>query len=371
MRRREVEPPSGRMKEHGRRQRREGFFELGLLRERLADAFALTAPDFFVEDVRFDAAAARLTVLLAELFAALLADPRDEAADREAEVRVVRLVARAAFPAVAFLAALPRVADFAAVDFAATLREALFTADLAAALTERPTAFTALFAVVLRAPLLPDVAFAADLVERAVLFAAPRAAGLAAERVAPLLDAVPRLAAVEREEDAVDFAADFRAVDFAADFRAVDFAAVFFAGVFFAEDFAPLLRADVVFDAAAFPPVELRRAPLFLVERDVGLNASTAPVISWVSGFDLSSVGIAASFKGLRVQPSRLQGNVVIPSEFLLTESVESRTGTIPVDTFCALRAEPHFPALPKELASCLSRDFPQPFQRHARNKTT
>ena len=211
------------MKEHRRRQRREGFFELGLLRERARRCLALTAPDFFVEDVRFDAAAARLTVLFAELFPELLADPRDEAVDREAEAERSGSWHAPPFRR-AFLAALPRVADFAAVDFAATLREALFT-PISAAFTERPTAFTALFAVVLRAPLLPDVAFAADLVERAVLFAAPRAAGLAAERVVPLLDAVPRLAAVEREEEAVDFAADF---------RAVVFAAVFFAGVFFA-----------------------------------------------------------------------------------------------------------------------------------------
>ena len=47
---------------------------------------------------------------------------------------------------------------------------------------------------------------------------------------------------------------------------------------------------------------------------------------------DLSSVGIAASFKGLRVQPSRLQGNVVIPSGFRITESVDSRTRTFSVD---------------------------------------
>ena len=84
---------------------------------------------------------------------------------------------------------------------------------------------------------------------------------------------------------------------------------------------------EPVFLALDEPLRELLFFAVFLV-----LVAPVSPVNSIVSGFDLSSVGIAASFKGLRVQPSRLQGNVVIPRGFRITESVESRTRTFSVD---------------------------------------
>jgi hypothetical protein len=143
-----------------------------------------------------------------------------------------------------------------------------------------------------------------------------------------------------------------REVDFAAVFVPAFSEAVLFEPVFEAlfaaperdevlDDFAALLRAvePVLFLAAPLflaPDFELleepRRELLFL---DLVLVAPVSPVNSIVSGFDLSSVGIAASFKGLRVQPSRLQGNVVIPRRFRLTESVGSRTRTISVDISC------------------------------------
>jgi hypothetical protein len=137
-----------------------------------------------------------------------------------------------------------------------------------------------------------------------------------------------------------------REVDFAAVFVPAFFEAVLFEPVFEAlfaaperdevlDDFAALLRAvePVLFLAPDFELLEEpRRELLFL---DLVLVAPVSPVNSIVSGFDLSSVGIAASFKGLRVQPSRLQGNVVIPRRFRLTESVGSRTRTISVDIFC------------------------------------
>ncbi|WP_134496836.1 hypothetical protein [Microvirga pakistanensis] len=165
--------------------------------------------------------------------------------------------------------------------------------------------------------------------------------------------------AVEREAD--DFAAVFLAVVFLA---AVFLAVVFLAAVFLAEDFAEDLAAvflAVVFLAAAFLAVVLVPA-FFVLERDedvlaffalvfaldlepllaplvfLVLVAPVSPVNNAVSGF-LLSVGIAASFKGLRVQPSRLQGNVVIPSGFRLTESVESRIRTFSVDTSAARAA--------------------------------
>jgi hypothetical protein len=95
------------------------------------------------------------------------------------------------------------------------------------------------------------------------LFDAPPLAVLLAPPFAPLLDDVP-----------VDLAALFFAVDGAL-FLAPDFAADFLLVV-------PLFFAAV--DAEPFVP------PL---------------LVSFV-GFDLSSVGIAASFKDLHVQPSRL-----------------------------------------------------------------
>jgi hypothetical protein len=155
------------------------------------------------------------------------------------------------------------------------------------------------------------------------------------------------------EADFVDFAAVFEAADLDPDFEAEDLAPAFFEAVvlepelleaeLFEVDFAALLLAlvpllffapDFAGDfALCFPLVELRRALLF-ADLDLVLVAPVSPVNNIVSGFDFSSVGIAASFKGLRVQPSRLQGNVVIPSEFRLTESVANRTRTISVDIF-------------------------------------
>jgi hypothetical protein len=189
-------------------------------------------------------------------------------------------------------------------------------------------------------------------------FTAPRLALRAVDLRAAVLRAVVFLAA-DRE---VDFAAVFLAEDFAEVFlAAVFFAEVFLAAVFLAEDFAEDFTADlaevflaavffaVVFLAAVFVPaffallrveevlaflalvLEPFLAPLFLLV----LVAPVSPVNNAVSGF-LLSVGIAASFKGLRVQPSRLQGNVVIPSGFRLTESVESRIRTFSVDTLAA-----------------------------------
>jgi len=210
--------------------------------------------------------------------------------------------------------------------------------------------------------------------ERVAVFAEARLAG--ALRVAVLRPAVFLLAVffAGALRATVFFAADFLAVVFfvavffVADFLAADFfVAVFFVAVFLAPDFTPdFLAADRAVDLAAvlapdflaavflavaflavvffavvfFAPVEPRRALLFLAVDFLVLVAPVSPVNSIVSGFDFSSIGIAASFKGLRVQPSRLQGNVVIPSGFRLTESVESSSRTISVDTSRALCGE-------------------------------
>jgi hypothetical protein len=130
----------------------------------------------------------------------------------------------------------------------------------------------------------------------------------------------------------VAFFAPDLAEDFVAD-READFAAVFLAAVF-----VPAFLAVLV---------EPRRALLFLAVFLV-LVAPVSPVNSIVSGFDLVSVGIAASFKGLRVQPSRLQGNVVIPTGFRLSESVDSRTLTFSVDmlpgmSLCTCRSKTQY----------------------------
>jgi hypothetical protein len=200
--------------------------------------------------------------------------------------------------AAVFLAEDRELADFAAVFFAPD-----FDALLAAV-------FEPAFAELLAAVRVEDLA--AVLLERAVDLAAVFVPEL---REAELFE--PDFAAVfvppERDEVPVDFEALLRAVE-VPDFLAPDLA----------EDFAPpvFLALD-----------ELRRALLFFAPDFLVLVAPASPVNSIVSGLDLSSVGIAASFKGLRVQPSRLQGNVVIPRGFRLTESVESRTRTISVDT--------------------------------------
>jgi hypothetical protein len=287
----------------------------GLLREpeeRLA-----TVPDFLVEEVRLDAAAARFVAGLAEL------------RDFEAELRAEDFTApRLALRAGDFLAderaedrfeadAVERDAVFLAEDFAAVFRAVDFAAvfravDLAAvflAVAFLAPDFEVDFDAVFLAEDLTADFLALDLAEDfAAVF-------LAAVFVPAFLAAV-FLAAVERDEEVVDFAALLR------------------------DEEAPLFLAPDL--AGAFAPffalVELRRALLFFADFLV-LVAPVSPVNSCVSGFDLSSVGIAASFKGLRVQPSRLQGNVVIPRGFRLTESVESRTRTFSVDTFACRHA--------------------------------
>jgi hypothetical protein len=193
-------------------------------------------------------------------------------------------------------------------------------------------------------------------------FDAPRA--FEADFTAPRLElreadfrAVER-AEVERAEDflAADLAEVFLAVVFLAAVLAVVFLAVVFLAADLAEDFVADREADfaAVFLAAVFfvPAflavlVEPRRALLFLAVFLV-LVAPVSPVNSIVSGFDLVSVGIAASFKGLRVQPSRLQGNVVIPTGFRLSESVDSRTLTFSVDmlpgmSLCTCRSKTQY----------------------------
>jgi hypothetical protein len=308
------------------------------LRELPEDRFVPTVPDFFVDEVRLDAAAARLVEpdelrdfeapLLAELLVPLRLvvreadfDPERLPAERDAPdfdppfepLREALVREDEDFEAVdldadlagVFFAEERDVEDFAAVflapDFAededlvpdfAELLAAVLDEDLAAPLLDFAAVFDPeLFeAELLDAELLEPELFEPELLE-------------------PDLDEL--FAAPERDDVPVDFAALLRAVE-VPDLEAPDLA----------EDFEPpVLALD-----------ELRRALLFFPP-DLVLVAPVSPVNSIVSGFDLSSVGIAASFKGLRVQPSRLQGNVVIPSEFRLTESVESRTRTISVDT--------------------------------------
>ena len=223
-----------------------------------------TLPDFFVAEVRLEAAAARFVVLEA-----------------------LRALEAEAFTA-------PRL----------ELRDAVFLA------VEREAAERA---EVLRA----EDFLAADLAE--VFLAA-------------VFLAVVFLAAVFRA--VVFFAADF-AEDRVADLAVVFFAAVFFAVAFLAVAFLAVLffTADREADFAAV------FVPAFLAEEDfelffavfLVLVAPVSPVNNIVSGF-LVSVGIAASFKGLRVQPSRFEGNVVIPSGFRISESVDSRTLTFSVD---------------------------------------
>jgi hypothetical protein len=233
------------------------------LDERELDERLATLPDFFVEEVRLEAAAARLGADLEAL------------RDLEAELRDEDFTA-------------PRL----------ELREAVFLAE------ERDAPERA--EVDLRAA--EELDLAEDFL--AVDFLA--AVFLAVVFLAAVL-AVVFLAAVFL---APDLAEDFDA-DFAVDFAAVFFAVVFLAAVFLAPDFLVL--------------EELLRELLFFAVFFLVLVAPVSPVNSIVSGF-LVSVGIAASFKGLRVQPSRLEGNVVIPRGFRITESVDSRTRTFSVD---------------------------------------
>jgi hypothetical protein len=244
---------------------------LRALEEREPEDRLATVPDFFVAEVRLEAAAARFGVDLEALrdFEADFTAPRLEL--READFRAVE---RADVE-------VERAEDFLAADLAEVFLAVVFLA----------------------AVVLAVVFLAADLADgRAAVF-------LAAVFLAVVFLATAFLAVV--------FFAPDLAEDFVAD-REVDFAAVFLAAVFFVPAFLAVL-------------VELRRALLFLAVFLV-LVAPVSPVNSIVSGFDLVSVGIAASFKGLRVQPSRLQGNVVIPTGFRLSESVDSRTLTFSVD---------------------------------------
>lgn len=236
------------------------------LEEREPEDRLATVPDFFVEEVRLEAAAARFGVD----FDALRAF--------EADFTAPRLELREADFLAAGRAEVEREEDFLAADLAEVFLAVVFLA----------------------AVFLAVVFFAADLAdERAeVVF-------LAADFAVVFL--------------AVVFFAPDLAEDLVAD-REVDFAAVFLAAVFFVPAFLAVLE-------------ELRRALLFLAVFLV-LVAPVSPVNSIVSGLDLVSVGIAASFKGLRVQPSRLQGNVVIPRGFRLSKSVDSRMRTFSVDIY-------------------------------------
>jgi hypothetical protein len=195
-------------------------------------------------------------------------------------VEEVRLDAAAARFAGAFLAALRALeADFTAPRLA--LRAAVFLAD------ERAEDFTAVFlaTVFLAAAFLAVVFLAADLAT--VFLAAFLAVVFLAEAFTAVFLAVVFFAAV--------FLAPALAEDFTADLEA-DFAATFFVAVFLA---AVFLAPDLAEDFAVFLPLdELRRALLFFADFLVPL-APVSPVNNWVSGLDLTSVGIAASFKGL------------------------------------------------------------------------
>ncbi len=250
------------------------------LEEREPEERLATVPDFFVEEVRLEAAAARL------------GDDLDVLRDLDAELRDVDFTA-------------PRL----------ELRDAVFLAEERDA-PERDEDFRAAepvdFAEVFFAAVFLEVVFLAA-VFLAVVFLAPDFA----DDLAEVFLAVVFLAAVFLAPDlAEDFAADLEA-DLEVDFAAVFLVPAFLVAELFEPDFLALdeLLRELLFFA------------VFLV-----LVAPVSPVNSIVSGFDFVSVGIAASFKGLRVQPSRLQGNVVIPRGFRITESVDSRTPTFSVD---------------------------------------
>lgn len=271
------------------------------LDERELDERLATLPDFFVEEVRLEAAAARLGADL-ELLRDLDAELRDE------DFTAPRLELREAV----FLAeerdALERADEDLREADELDLVEAFLAVDFLAAVFLGAVFFAVVF---LEAVFLAVVFLAADLAE-----------DFAEVFLAAVFLAVVFLAAVFF---AVDFLAPDLAEDFDADF-AVDFAAVFLAVVFLAVAFLAPELFEPDFLVLDEPLRELLFFAVFLV-----LVAPVSPVNSIVSGF-LVSVGIAASFKGLRVQPSRLQGNVVIPRGFRITESVDSRTRTFSVD---------------------------------------
>jgi hypothetical protein len=163
-----------------------------------------------------------------------------------------------------------RAEDRAAVFFEAE-READLPADFAA-LLRAVVFFAAVFLAV--------VFFAADFL--AAVFLA--AVFLAADFLAPAL-------AVEARE-VVFLAADFLAALFFEAALLVVLAAVFLAAVFLAADFLA-----AVFFAPPFLPLELR----LFAEVDADPLAPPTSLILMSLGFDLSSVGMNASFKGLRV----------------------------------------------------------------------
>jgi cell division protein FtsW (lipid II flippase) len=199
--------------------------------------FEPTVPDFLVEDVRLDAAAARC-VLPELFFAAVLPEERDDVLE-------------------------PPRADDRAADFFEDEREADLPAD---------------FAVVFLAVVFLAVVFLA------AVFLAPD--------FAALFLAVVFLAAVF-------LAAVFLAPLFFEAALFVLLAAVFLAAVFFAPlFFAPDLAADFV---PPFFPLDERRALLFFAVVDADPPAPPALLILVSLGLDLSSVGMNASFKGLRV----------------------------------------------------------------------
>jgi hypothetical protein len=290
---------------------------LRALDEREPEDRLATLPDFFVEEVRLDAAAARfgadleaLRDLEAVLFEPDFTAPRLELRDADFlaveraeperaeverdedflaadEVDLAEVFLAVVFLAVVFLAAALLPPDF---------EEDLLEDDLAADLAE----------VFLGAVFLAVVFFAPDLAED---FAADLVVDFAAVFVPDFLAAVlfwPDFAAPERDDEPVDFAAVL-----VPDFLAPDLA----------EDLEPFAELEE-------PLRELLFFAVFLV-----LVAPVSPVNNCVSGFDLMSIGIKASFKSLRVQPSRLQGNVVIPRGFRISESVDSRVRTFSVDT--------------------------------------
>ena len=212
-----------------------------------------TLPDFFVAEVRLEAAAARFVVLEAlraleaEAFTAPRLELRDAvflAVEREAAERAEVL----------------RAEDFLAADLAEVFLAAVFLAVVFLAAVFRAVVF-----------------FAADFAED---FGSP----------------IWRWSSLRPSSSQSAFlAVAFLAVLFFTADREADFAAVF----------VPAFLADRGL-RALLALVEPRRALLFFAVFLV-LVAPVSPVNNIVSGFDLSSVGIAASFKGLRVQPSRFK----------------------------------------------------------------
>ncbi len=286
------------------------------LDEREPEERLATLPDFFVEEVRLDAAAARFGVDLDAL--------RDlEAVLFEPDFTAPRLELRDA--------------DFLAVERAEPERAEVERDEDFLAADEVDLAEVFLAVVFLAAALLPPD-FEEDLLEE----------DLAADLAEVFLAAVFLAVVFFAPDLAEDLAADL-VVDFAAVFLAAVFVPDFLAAVLFWPDFDALERDDEPVDFAAvlvpdFLVPDLAEDFELVAELDeellffavfLVLVAPVSPVNNCVSGFDLMSIGIAASFKSLRVQPSRLQGNVVIPTGFRLSESVDSRTRAFSVDMLC------------------------------------